>query len=356
MPAVAGRYLVDTSVRFVPSFPLDAGRAYEVSFDPARLGRPDAPRIPPVRAVVSLPRVERPSSTVVTAVYPSSASIPVNQLRMYVEFSGPMGQQGGLNHIAVLDADGGELVDALLPLDTELWNGNRTRYTILLDPGRVKRDILPNRRMGRPLRESETITLVVKADWLDALGVPLKSEFRRDYRVGPPVERALDTAAWRIAPPAAGTRDPLRVTFPHPLDRALLQRALGVASAGAALPGTAGIEDAETGWTFVPRDPWQPGGHTLVVAPILEDGAGNRIGRAFETVAAAGETPHDEGTPNRRCVQRRRDRCTLIRIPWTAANHLLSSLRTSSSRRKASTPPGAACASRCNNRRDRRRS
>ncbi len=31
----------------------------------------------------------------------------------------------------------------------DLWNEDRTRFTVLYDPGRVKRGILPNEEMGR---------------------------------------------------------------------------------------------------------------------------------------------------------------------------------------------------------------
>ena len=297
LPAVAGSYAVGDSVRFIPSFPLDPGREYDVSFDLSKISRAANPRISASHAVVSLPRVVHTPSTVVTAVYPSGDVVLENQLRMYVEFSGPMGQQGGLDHIALLDKAGHELVDAMLPLDTELWNSARTRYTVILDPGRVKREILPNRMMGRPLRRGETITLVVKQDWLDGRGVPLKSEFRRDYRVAPAIERPLDTATWRIASPPAGTRDALAITFPAPLDHGLLGRALGVSRAGAAVPGELHIEAGETRCAFVPRDPWQPGEHALVVLPILEDVAGNRIGRAFEVRSPGDAVPPESGQP-----------------------------------------------------------
>jgi hypothetical protein len=300
---VAGRYSVVPSadrvntanaVRFIPLFPFDPGREYEVVFDPARLSRRDLPALPAARAVVALPAVVRAPSTLVDTVYPSGEEIPENQLRLYVQFSAPMGQQGGRGHIALLDRDGRELTDALLPLDTDLWNADRTRFTAVFDPGRVKREILPNRRMGRPLREGEMVTVVVKRDWLDAHAVPLKSEFRRAYRIGPPEERPIDPAAWRITPPPAGTRDPVAVTFPAPLDRGLLERALGIERSGAALAGELRVADGEARWTFTPREPWQPGAHTLVVLPFLEDLAGNRIGRAFEVLSPADAVP-DEG-------------------------------------------------------------
>ena len=294
---VAGRYAIAASVRFVPLFPLDPGREYDVVFDPARLSRAGVPRLPAVQGVVALPAVVQIPSTVVADVYPAGDVIPENLLRMYVHFSGPMGQPGGLGHVVILDAHGREMPDALLPLDTELWNGDRTRFTLLFDPGRVKNDILPNREMGRPLHSGDRITLVVKKDWLDARGVPLASEFRREYRVGAADERALDTAAWRVAPPPAGARDPLTVTFPEPLDHGLLQRALGVTRAGAAVPGDLRIEGGATRWLFVPRDAWQAGDYTLVVLPILEDVAGNRIGRRFEVMSPGDAAPEEGKEP-----------------------------------------------------------
>jgi hypothetical protein len=297
--AVAGRYSIAGAVRFTPLFPLDPGREYEVVFDPTRLSRQDLATLPGARAVVALPADPRLPSTIVEAVYPSGEEIPENQLRMYVTFSAPMGQQGGLDHIVLVSEDGRELNGAILPLDTELWNADRTRFTVIFDPGRVKREILPNRRMGRPLRAGESITLIVKRDWLDAHAVPLKAEFRRAYRVGPADERPLDTAAWRITPPPVGTREPLAVTFPEPLDHALLERALAIEHAGAPVPGDVRIPGGEMRWMFTPRDPWPPGASTLVVLPILEDLAGNRIGRAFETLSGGDALPEHESQPIR---------------------------------------------------------
>ena len=66
------------------------------------------------------------------------------------------------------------------------------------------------------------------------------------------------------------------------LDHGLLLRALGVARDGAALDGEVMIEEGETRWTFTPRTRWQAGDYQLVALSILEDRAGNRIGRAFE--------------------------------------------------------------------------
>jgi hypothetical protein len=297
LPPVAGRYSIGQAVRFVPSFPLDPGREYEVVFDPAKLSRAPALTISTSRALVSLPREAQAPSTIVTAVYPSGDVIPENQLRMYVQFSAPMGQGSGREHLAILDQDGRELVDAMLPLDTELWNPERTRYTVLFDPGRVKRKILPNREMGRALRRGETITLVVSKEWLDGRGQPLISAYRSNFRVGPAIERPLDAAEWRIAAAPVDTREPLRITFPAALDRALLERGLSVERAGGILRGEWRIEAGETRSLFVPDEPWQPGEHVILVLPILEDGSGNRIGRAFEVLSPGEAVPAESSQP-----------------------------------------------------------
>ena len=73
------------------------------------------------------------------------------------------------------------------------------------------------------------------------------------------------------------------MTFPEPLDHALLERVVWVAdSDGKELPGRVEVEAGEAGWTFTPEAPWQPGEHRLVALTTLEDLAGNGIGRPFE--------------------------------------------------------------------------
>lgn len=297
MPAMAGRYTVDGTLRFWPSFPLDPGREYDVRFQPSNTARAGVDRRKAVAAVVSIPAINHEPSTSVSVVHPSGDLIPENNLRMYISFSSPMGQEGGLEHIAFFDDEGREVPDVVLPLDTELWNAERTRYTVILDPGRVKKGILPNRNMGRPLHNGAGITIVVKKDWLDARGTPLVSEFRHRYRVGPADDKPLYTGEWRIAAPAAGSRDPVTVTFPKPLDYGLLQRALAVSRGATTLAGDTRIADGETRWEFVPRAEWQRGPYTLTVLPILEDLAGNRIGRAFEVRSKGDAVPPESSAP-----------------------------------------------------------
>ena len=283
--AISGEYTIaDGAVRFTPVLPFEGGRPYNATFDPGAAPGGTLAHLPKVTRVLSTPAPPRAPQVHVTAIYPSGPTVPANLLRMYVEFSGPMGTRPAEDYITLFDAQQKEIEGALLPLDTDLWDGDRRRFTILFDPGRVKRGILPNRAMGRPLRAGSSFTIVISPEWPDAQGQPLASEFRKTYRIGPAIERALSSASWKITPPASGSRDPLRIVFPSALDRGLAQRAFTVLRGDREVAGEVRIDESETEWAFVPRDAWQPGDYVISVLPALEDPSGNRLDRPFESL------------------------------------------------------------------------
>ena len=275
-PPMLGEYtLAGDRARFTPMFPLDPGRQYHVSFSPGGAA--------PITASVGLPAAHTTPTTVMAEVYPSGDVIPENQLRLYLHFSAPMGMKGGLDYVHLLDEEGKEVKDPFLPLDAEFWNDDRTRYTVFFDPGRQKRGIPVIEDMGRSLTEGKSYMLVVDKEWRDGNGLPLKEIYKRSFKVGPPDEKPLDHTAWQIQPPTAGTRTPLTVAFPEPLDHGLLLRALGVqGSDGQLIGGGIVVGRGEVTWTFTPKEFWKSGPHHLVAFAMLEDLAGNRIGRAFE--------------------------------------------------------------------------
>jgi hypothetical protein len=280
-PAMLGSYAIDGGVvRFTPAFPLDAGRQYQVSFDPSRT--PGAAGGSPLVATVGRPAGNTTPTTVVTKVYPTGEVIPANILRMYIEFSGPMGRKSGIEYIKLLDQAGKEVIGAVLPLDYEFWSPDHKRFTVFFDPGRVKQGILPNREMGRAFKPGQTATLVISREWRDENGLPLKEEFRRTFQAAPADEQPLDPAQWRVTAPRAAGRDPVVLTFPEPLDHSLLMRGVGVRRGGEPIAGDAVVNAGETQWSFTPREPWRPGAYDVIALDILEDIAGNQVGRAFE--------------------------------------------------------------------------
>jgi hypothetical protein len=292
LPAVQGRFAVtDSAITFTPLFPFDPGRPYRIVFDPSQLPRSRQEAI--VAAVVRLPAVATEPTTVVTAIHPSAEVVPENLLRVYIEFSAPMGNGAGLDFVKLVELSGPdgrtERVEpgAFLPVEANFWSPDHTRYTLFFDPGRVKEGIFPNRQSGRPLKAGRRYVLDIAPAWTDANGQPLLAPYRHAFRAGPAVDEAIALSDWTITPPAAGTRGPLVVRFPRPLDHGILVRALGVeAGSGRRIDGEIDVEAHDTVWRLTPVAPWQSGEYNLVAQPFLEDPQGNQIGRAFEVFAS----------------------------------------------------------------------
>ena len=101
-----------------------------------------------------------------------------------------------------------------------------------------------------------------------------------------------------VSSPAA-PGDPLIVDVPHPLDAALALRALSVWKGLAEVPGEARLERNETRFVFTPDGPWSAGHYDLRADPILEDIAGNRIGRPFDIDRRAPGLADASATPAR---------------------------------------------------------
>lgn len=269
-PAILGDYRVEgDTLRFRPMFPFDPGREYVVRLDVSDK---------PIVTTVSLPARDIVPTTVVTEIYPTSETLPENQLKFYIHFSAPMAGGDGLRFVKLLDENGDEVVDPFLPLGEAFWARDYRRYTVFFDPGRVKRGLLPNEQMGRPILDGHRYTLVIDRQWRDAEGVSLAAPYRKEFIAGPPDETPIDPEAWTVHPPQAGTREPLVVDFAESLDRAVLVRALALED----VDGEVEITHNETRWVFTPATDWVAGTYELVALAILEDLAGNQIGKPFE--------------------------------------------------------------------------
>jgi hypothetical protein len=75
----------------------------------------------------------------------------------------------------------------------------------------------------------------------------------------------------------------LTLTFPEPLDHAILQRELDVVtSAGNVIHGDIAVGAGEKSWIFTPDQAWKKGDYKIRVGTTVADLAGNRIDRPFE--------------------------------------------------------------------------
>jgi hypothetical protein len=269
----AGRFREHDGVSwFVPRFPLVRGISYSLLIDGVE------------SASVSLPALAAPATTDVISIHPAAAVLPLNLLRVYVYFSAPMSEGHAARAVAVRRLDTGEaLDDVFVQMEPELWNRSRERLTLLLEPGRIKRGLVPNVEAGPPLTEGISITITVDRSFRDAAGRPLRAPAERRYLVGPAVRALVNPSAWRLVVPAAQSADALVAAFDSPLDVALLTRCLTVLD-GAMDPihGEAIIDEGDCSWRFRPLSRWPRGSYTLRVDGRLEDAAGNSVRRVFD--------------------------------------------------------------------------
>ena len=278
---VAGCFEVDEdAVYFTPRFPFQDGTRYSLLLDPVNA---QATGGPPGVWTIERPSAAGSATTKVLAIYPSVEVLPVNQLRFYVHFSAPMSEDGAARAVHLHRADNGEPLAGAFLAGPELWDGARRRLTLLLDPGRIKRGLVPNQEAGYPLIEGVPVVVRIDAAFHDAEGRPMVATAERRYKVGPAVRTRVDPARWQCAGPAAGSTDALRVQFERPLDHGLIERFLWVVdAAGKRLAGRMSVLPGEQGWRFAPQAPWAPGRHAVIVDPRLEDLAGNSVARVFD--------------------------------------------------------------------------
>jgi hypothetical protein len=181
-------------------------------------------------------------------------------------------------HIHLLDDAGNTVKLAFLEIEQELWDPDNRRLTVLFDPGRIKRGLVPADELGTPIVEGKRYTLLIDAGWRDAQGAPLTGAFRKTFRGGPVDRTTPDPKLWRITAPTAGSSEPLIVEFPKPMDYALLQRLLEVKG----VEGAITVDQNEMRWLFTPAQPWKPGNFELTAHTTLEDISGNRLDRPFD--------------------------------------------------------------------------
>ena len=280
---IAGNYAkTGDDLTFTPAFGFDAGQDYVARVRTSQIEEFVPFRIPSRAATVP---------AIVTQIYPSGDTLPENTLRFYIHFSVPMKPHVAFDHIKLRDASGKADEAAFMRFKQELWNEDRTRLTVLIDPGRIKREVATNVELGPALLAGQTYALAVEGGWPSADGTSVLPAFAKAFRVSEALREHPDVRLWTANAPCAGTREPLTITFDRPFDRHFLTRALRVADGTArGIDGTTEIGAGERTWSFTPKRPW-PADDLLVVAnPVLEDVAGNNFHDLLDQVAGPEES------------------------------------------------------------------
>jgi hypothetical protein len=277
VPSLLGSYAVERdTLIFRPSFPIAPGVRYRAVFH--------ASGVNPVEKTFDGPPRETTPLARVVQIYPSADVLPSNQLRLYIYFSAPMSRGVAAQYIHILDENGKILqgTESVFLRSQELWDPGFQRLTMTFDPGRIKRGLTSNERIGPPIAEGKSYTLVIDREWPDARGALMVEGFRKSFRGGPAQRSSPDPKQWRITAPASGTSDALVVTFPNPMNYPLMQRMIQVSGPQGNVSGTVNAAGRETEWRFTPHAPWKAGDYRIIVNTGIEDLAGNHIGQAFD--------------------------------------------------------------------------
>jgi len=260
---------------FTPRYALAYGQKYRATLK--------VPGGETASAEYRVPERPKTAAAVVEKIYPTAEVLPANQLKFYIHFSKPMRESSEIfDQVAILDGQGKAILDPWRR--TELWSADAKRLTLFIHPGRVKRGVNLREDFGPVLRSNETYTLRIDATMLDAEDQPLGKPFTKRFRTSTEQHTRPLPEEWKVHAPPAGSRQPLKLDFPRPLDRALLDRFLIVLDAdGQAVHGKIEVGLAERSWAFRPERDWNDSEYTVQVDENLEDLAGNTPQRLFDT-------------------------------------------------------------------------
>jgi hypothetical protein len=198
-------------------------------------------------------------------------------------FSRPMRRGWAEEQISLMGPDGLPAPDVLYRPPLELWDRSMRCLTVLLDPGRLKRWVGPNRELGPPLGVGKRYTLAIGPAMVDSSGRFLREACYKTFVVGEAVRDPVAVASWKVLPPKAGSLQPLKLLFPRPLDWALLAHAIAIVGGDdRPISGRVVIEPGERQWSFTPEFPWVATRYAIRIASDLEDICGNNLLGAFD--------------------------------------------------------------------------
>lgn len=260
----------EADIVFKPLIPFTQGLHYAIMIDSNVVGE------------ISVPKPDNVEAPQLVNIYPSQDTVPENILKFYFHFSNPMKEGVATKHVFLLNGKD-TIKEAFLYLQPELWNEERTTLTLWLDPGRVKRDLIPNRRLGAPMAANTKYTVLISPNWPDVYGGVIGQEMLKEFVTTTRDSLSPGPNAWTIITPKAGTKGPLNILFNESLDHELSMNTLKVFDSNDnIIAGDWQTEDEERTIVFVPMKKWSKGLYKLQIESKLEDLAGNNLSRPFD--------------------------------------------------------------------------
>ncbi|MCF2502654.1 Ig-like domain-containing protein [Dyadobacter sp. CY107] len=239
-----------------------------------------------------IPMADASDAPELVQFFPSADTLPENLLKVFLHFTHPMREGQSGKFVTLIKNDSDTIQGAFLDLQPELWNENRTILTLWLDPGRIKRDLQPNIKLGAPLQNHTSYQIIVSREWQDTNGGKLKTAFKKSFITTSRDSISPAPARWKLALPKRSTNQPIKVHFKESLDHSLLTETLSITTdSGHPLTGKWLIGPKEKSAQFTPGEPWNHNNYILQVETRLEDLAGNNVNRAFDRDVSKGNTP-----------------------------------------------------------------
>ncbi|WP_170118811.1 hypothetical protein [Dyadobacter jiangsuensis] len=261
----------ESGLLFTPMIPFTRGMHYDIRVRGTRVGDFEIPE----NNAANVPSV--------TAIYPSADTLPENLLKIYLHFDQPMREGLSGKYVKLIKNERDTIEGAFLDLQPELWNPERTVLTLWLDPGRIKRDLQPNKRLGAPMQRGTHYRISVSQTWADVRGQHLAKSFQKNFITVAKDSLSPQPSQWALVPPVSGTKQALKIDFKEPLDHSLLREVFTIQnSAGEKVSGQWQPGKAEMQCNFIPDVNWKAGTYKVLIEPRLEDLAGNNLVRPFD--------------------------------------------------------------------------
>jgi len=269
---ILGEYSIrEDALLFKPVIAFTRGLKYEVRVSDKLISEIEIP----FDSTLTVPEVG--------CIFPTSDTVPLNLLKIYILFSKPMQEGQSMNKVTVTRNRQDTLPSVFLDLQPELWNKERTILTLWLDPGRIKRDLQPNKALGSPLQQGASYQILIRKDWRDVEGVALANDYRQNFFVGSRDSISPSTETWKIQVPKPATTQPLKIELNESLDYVLLKNAVRIVDInGNVINGDVEIGSEEKVLVFIPFVDWNAGEYWVEVESRLEDLAGNNLDRLFD--------------------------------------------------------------------------
>ncbi len=215
-------------------------------------------------------------------IYPNLDSIPVNVTRFYIQFSKPIQEMNLLDHIKLSTEEGKNITGVFFENQYELWSPDRTKVTLLVDPGRVKLGLLANNKMGRAFDEGQKYILTVDSLLMDFDDRKLLRSFSKKFTSIQEDRTPPDVSLWEIYLPKADSKEKLLLDFNDKIDHISAQTLIQVFYKNQQVKGKIVLNAQKQKWEFIPNKKWKNGHYQILINHRLEDIANNSIEQVFD--------------------------------------------------------------------------